>query len=235
MQYQAYKAMLVACVVAGVTGCGGSDGVEVIDNLPGQGQHTPHTDIEQGVWPPQPLGMSDVEPLPASARESAQSGVINAARGKVMNNPSIRQVLGDDYIEFDGSMGDSKGNITASFLFFSYTNNNTVEVNLSRSGDVSSTTYAASQYQPTEHAVEVERAISLAETALVAQGFETTGLTGTAMLAFPRSSADTDSGQQFYGSRVMYVTFGPGNGELPIYSALANLSNNTVSEEGLIQ
>ncbi len=235
MQFQAYRAMLTVCVLVGITGCSDSDGVAVIDNLPGQGQHTPHTDIEQGVWPPQPLGMTNVEPLPSSAREGAQSSVINAARGVVMNNPSVRQVLGDDYVEFDGSLGDSKGDITASFLFFSYTANSTVEVNLARNGEVSTVTYPAAQYQPTEHASEVERAIALAETALINSGFETAGLIGTAMLAFPRSSANTDSGQQFYAERVMYVTFGQGEGELPTYSALANLSNDTVSEEGLIQ
>jgi hypothetical protein len=230
-----YRTWLAACVVAGVAGCSDSDGVAVIDNLPGQGQHTPHTDIQQGVWPPQPLGMTNEEALPSSARESAQGGVVNAARGVVMNNPSVRQVLGDDYIEFDGSLGESKGDITASFLLFSYTANSTVEVNLSRSGEVTTTTYPAAEFQPTEHASEVERAIALAETALTNSGFETAGLTGTAMLAFPPSSADTDIGQQFYPERVMYVTFGPGDGELPTYSALANLSTNTVSEEGLIR
>jgi hypothetical protein len=235
MRYPDFRALLVVGIAASVTACSDSGTLAVVESLPNQGAHTPHTDIDQGIWPPQPLGMSNEQPLPASAMESARGNVINAARSIVMNNPAVRQVLGDDYIEFDGSLGESKSDVTASFLFFSYSSNETVEVELLRSGEVVSQTYAAFEFQPTEQAAEVERAIALADAALNSAGFATDGLTGTAMLAFPRASDDTDNGQQFYPERVLYVTFGEGDGELPAYSALANLSTGTVSEEGLIQ
>ncbi len=235
MRYPDPKALLIASIALITSACGDSDGLSVVDPLPGQGQHTPHTGVEQGIWPPQPLGMTSEEGFPASAREGAQHNVVNAARGRLMNNPAIRTALGEDYIEFDGSLGDSKGDVTASFLFFSYTANQTIEATLLRSGEVTHTAYEPQQYQPTEHASETSRAIDLAETALLGAGFETTGLTGTAMLAFPRAGDSTDEGLQFYPERVMYVTFGQGNGELPVYSALANLSTGVVSEAGLIQ
>lgn len=228
-------AFILALPIAFVTGCGDSTGVNVIDSLPGQGDHTPHTGIEQGVWPPQPLGMSNVEALPASAKDGALSGVVAAARGVVLNNPNVRAALGDDYLEFDGSLGDTKSETTANFLFFSYTSDETVEVTLNRNGAVTHETFAAAEYQPTENAVEVDRAILLGQQDLTASGFEVTGLTGTAMLAFPPQSAITDIEQQYYPQRIMYVTFGPGNGEIPVYSALVNLSNATVSDGGLIK
>lgn len=235
MRRDSCGAILVALPLVIVAGCSDNSGVNVVVGLPNQGDHTPHTGIEQGVWPPQPLGMSNVETLPASAKDGAQLGVIDAARGVVLNNPNVRTALGEDYIEFDGSLGDRKSDTTASFIFYSYSFDETVDVNLTRQGEVEVETFAASEFQPTEHATEVSRAISLAQTNLTSAGFEMNGLTGTAMLAFLPSSAATDASQQYYPQRVMYVTFGPGNGELPVYSALVNLSTSTVSDSGLVK
>ena len=218
-----------------IAGCGDSGGVNVSNPLPGQGDHTAHTDVEQGIWPPQPLGMTDAEALPASAKDGALQSVVNAARAVVLQNPNVRSALGDDYIEFDGSPGDSKSNVSASFLLYSYSSDETVEVVLQRTGEVTFETYQAAEYQPSEHATEVTRAISLGRQNLVENGFEVTGLTGTAMLAFPPSSEVTNNDQQYYPQRVMYVTFGPGDGELPVYSALVNLSELTVSDSGLVK
>lgn len=234
MRFSPCTALLATAFATMVSACG-DDGIQLVDPLPQQGQHTPHTDIEQGIWPPQPLGMTGEEAFPSSARSGAQKNIVNAARGRVMNNPQVREALGDDYVEFDGSLGDSKGDITASFLFFSYTGNETIEASLFRSGDVTVTAYAASEFQPTEHASEVGRAIDLAGAALTTAGYETAGLTGTAMLAFPPADDNTDSGQQYYPDRVMYVTFGVGDGELPAYRALANLTTGEVTQAGVVQ
>lgn len=235
MRKHVSSALFLALPLALIAGCGDSSVVNVIDSLPGQGDHTPHTGIEQGVWPPQPLGMSDVQALPASAKDGALSGVVAAARGVVLKNPNVRTALGDDYIEFDGSPGDTKSEVTANFLYYSYSSDETVEVILNRTGAVTYETFTAAQYQPTEHATEVERAILLGQENLTESGFEVTGLIGTAMLAFPPSSAVTDVDEQYYPQRIMYVTFGSGSGEVPVYSALVNLSAGTVSDGGLIK
>ncbi|MEM7256380.1 MAG: hypothetical protein AAF404_03225 [Pseudomonadota bacterium] len=234
MRFSLWSVLMVLSASTLLGACS-DDGLQLVDPLPGQGQHTPHTDIEQGIWPPQPLGMTGEQAFPASARDGAQGNVVNAARGRVLNNPVIRQVLGDDYVEFDGSLGDNKGDLTASFVFYSYSSNETIEANLLRSGEVTHTVYPAHEFQPTEHATEVSRAIDLANTALTAAGFETTGLTGTAMLAFPPAGDSTDIGQQYYPERIMYVTFGIGDGELPAYRALANLSTGEVTQAGVVQ
>lgn len=235
MRESIWCAVFITLPLIVATGCSDNSGVNVVNSLPNQGGHTPHTGIEQGVWPPQPLGMTNEQSLPARAKDGALDSVIDAARGVVMNNPTVRAALGADYIEFDGSLGDSKSDITANFLFYSYARNETVDVFLSRNGEVSHEAFAATAFQPTEHATEVTRAIQLGGSDLTAAGFEVSGLTGTAMLAFPPVSESTDLNQQYYPERVMYVTFGPGGGELPVYSALVNLSSETVSESGLIK
>ena len=55
------------------------------------------------------------------------------------------------------------------------------------------------------------------------------------MLAHPTAIETAESGHQFYSERKIYVTFGHGNGELPQYRALVNLSNSTVEHSGAIQ
>jgi len=218
-----------------VTACDGGNTVDVVNRMPGQGDHTLHTDVAQGIWPPQPLGMTNVRRVAAGASDGAQDGILSVARRRVLNNPSVRTVLGDDYFEFTGSLGESKGDVAATFMFYSYATDETIETNLYRSGDVQHRTYPASEFQPTEHAREKQRAISLAGNALAQSGFETRGLVGTAMLAYPPATDATDNGLRYYPQRVLYVTFGEGDGELPVYRALANLSTGEVTEQRVIQ
>lgn len=227
--------MLAVSLPVLLNACGGDDSVTVMGALPNHGNHTPHTDIAQGIWPPQPLGITNEQLLPSSARERVQDNVIEAARSIVMNNPHVRQALGSNFITADGSLGDAKSETTATFLFFSYTFNHTVEVTLSRSGEVSHETFSAFAYQPAEQSEERDRAINLANAALISAGFETSGLIGTAILANPRASESTDHGRLFHSQRLLYVTFGVGDGELPEFSALVNLSTGGVSEEGRIR
>ena len=197
--------------------------------------HTAHTDVAQGIWPPQPIGMTNVEGYPASARSGAEQGVIDSARRALMSNPETRAVLGDDFRQFDGSLGDSKSDVTASFLFYNYFNNTTVEARLNRSGAVVNDVVPASVWQPPEHSEEVAEAIALGQESLAANGYETAGLQGTAMLAFPQVSQIASSDRHYYPERVLYVTFGEGDGAIPVYSALVNLSSGTVTESGLVR
>ena len=197
--------------------------------------HTAHTDIADGIWPPQPVGIQNVEGYPASARASAELSVIDSALRALMNNPDTRAALGDNFRQFDGSLGDSKSDITASFLFYNYTSNTTVEARLTKAGNVENDLFPASEWQPPEHSAEVTQAIELAENSLNTNGFETAGLAGSALLAFPPISQITGNDQQYYAERILYVTFGEGDGAVPVYSALVNVSNGTVTESGLVR
>ncbi len=199
------------------------------------GSHTPHTGPADGIWPPQPENMTNAELYPGSARAGALSGVLTAARSSILNNPQVRTSLGSDYREIHATLGDSKSDEVARIVFYNYATDETVEVVLASDGSVSSQIFTASVYQPTEHPQEVEDAISLAQTVLTNDSFDVSGLQGTAMLAFPPASEVVSAQQHFYPQRMMYVTFGPGGGELPVYTALVNLSGATVLEHGLVK
>ena len=230
----------VAVILQSLVACSDSGGLSVSKSVEDEGDglaesHTAHTDVADGIWPPQPAGITNVESYPSSARVGAELGVIDSARRALMNNPETQMALGENFRQFDGSLGDSKGDITASFLFYNYDNNTTVEARLTRSGDVTSDVYPAAEWQPPEHSEEVYEAIALGQASLAAEGFETTGLTGTAMLAFPPINQISGPRQHYYPERILYVTFGQGGGEIPIYSALVNLSSGAVTESGLVK
>jgi len=184
---------------------------------------------EPGIWPPVLKGMENVQPLQGNALGAAQESVVEAMRSTVLQNPQVQQALGGQYREFEASLGGNKGDSSALFLFYNYDSNVTIEVAFSADSDVQVNSTPASRFQPAEHAMEVPMAIELGRDALLANGHQLSGLNGTAMLAFPPANELPDEINTFYPERVLYVTFGPGNGELPEYSALVNLSSATVS------
>ncbi len=219
--------------------CSDTSGLSVTKNtntdIDVTSNHTAHTDVEQGIWPPQPLGITNIEGYPASARSGAEQSVIDSARRALMNNPETREVLGNNYRQFDGSLGSGKSDITASFLFYNYLNNTTIEARLTRAGNVVNEVFPASEWQPPEHSDEVVEAIALGQASLAENGYETAGLEGTAMLAFPQISQIASTDRHYYSERLLYVTFGQGDGAIPVYSALVNLSNGSVTESGLVR
>jgi len=231
--------VLLLAVMAGLAACGdsaqisgGSEDSRLVD-LPSD--HTAHTGVAEGIWPPQPLAMTDVQGYPASARASAEESVIDNALRAVMNNPDTAAALGDNFRQFDGALGDSKSDITASFIFYNYDNNTTVQSRLTKTGSVENDLFPASEWQPSEHRIEVTQAIDLGRDSLLDNGYETAGLVGTAMLAFPPISEVVSADRHYYAERIMYVTFGEGDGAIPVFSALVNLSEGTVTESGLVR
>lgn len=239
-----YKRFLLGALFASVfvTACSDSDGILVTDSggqgtldSPSSGEHTPHTGPAEGVWPPQPADMENVEPFPASARAGVLTGVLSAARRSMLNNPQVRQSLGSDYREIQASLGDAKGSEVAVVVFYNYASDETIEVSLGRDGAVTIEISAASMYQPMEHPQEELDAIALASSALGNSSFDISGLKPTAMLAFPSKRSIQSVDQHFYNQRVLYVTFGPGGGELPVYTALVDLSNAIVLDHGLVK
>jgi len=197
--------------------------------------HTMHADPANGVWPPQPDSLVNAESYPSSARAGVMLGILGAARRSVLNNPQVKDKLGSDYREIDATFGDNKGTDVANIVFYNYATDETVDVAFGKDGSVLSQVYAAEVYQPAEHPQETEDAINLAHTALTESSFDLTNLHATAMLAFPPIAEMRTEQKQFYPQRTLYVTFGAGEGAMPIYSALVDLSSATVVEHGLVR
>ena len=228
--------LLAACSDSGallVTDGGGQD--PDTQNPVAPGAHTQHTGPSSGVWPPQPQDLTDAEPYPSSAREGVMTGILDAARRSILNNPEIKASLGDDFREIEATFGDSKSSNIANFVFYNYASDETLDVSFDAEGAVLSEVYAAEEYQPAEHPQEKDDAISLARAALVGSGFDVTDLEATAMLAFPPVSSVQSEQRHFYPQRTLYVTFGTGDGALPVYTALVDLSAATVTEHGLVK
>jgi len=187
-----------------------------------------------GVWPPLLDGIENVQLLQGSALAGARESVVDAMRASVLNNPQVKQALGSNYREFEASLSDAKSDSSAAFLFYNYDENTTVEATFSNDGTVQLNTTPAATFQPAEHAEEIPQAIALARGTLVNDGYDLNGLVGTAILAFPPSNQIENAEESFYDQRILYVTFGLGNGELPDYSALVNLSVASVSDAKLV-
>lgn len=162
--------------------------------------------------------------------------LIAAARNSVLNNPVLLTQLGDNFAVLEESMGDDKSGIVASFLFYNYSTDQTIAVVLLSNGSINQTIYSASEFQPAENADEIRTAISLASETMRQDGVDINGLIGTAMLAFPAISQPLDvEAQRFYSQRLLYVTFGEGDGIEPKYQALVNVSQKRVVEHGEIR
>ena len=189
-------------------------------------------DISRNSWPPVLENASNFQAFPVQRRIAARNSVLDAARKSVLNNRGTRSLLGNNFREINASMGDSKSSYVATFVFYNYSANLTIETFLLADGSILNEPVEAASYQPTEHVDEVNAAIELAAADLLSAGIATNSLTGTAMLAHPESES---SGALFFSERILYVTFGTGNGELPAYSAVVNLSNGSVSDAGPIR
>jgi len=89
--------------------------------------------------------------------------------------------------------------------------------------------------QPPENREEEAEAVRLAKADLLSKGFgDVNNLKGTAMLAFPSEDDVAATGNGFYSQRILYATFGQGDGQVPVYKALVNLSQSTVSDSGRV-
>lgn len=226
-QVPSWSLALGVCLT--LAACGGGDGHT--DHAHGQGVAA----IEADTWPPKLSGIENEQSFSLRRRSAVRDTVIEAARSAVMNNRSVRLALGDEYAEFGASLSDEKSADTASFLFFNYDRNVTIEAIFEKSGNVRIVEVAAGDFQPGENVQEVAQAITIAQAALEREGFSTTGLEGTAMVTHLPASQMAVNGAGFYAERVLYVTFGDGEGELPAFSALVNLSTESASDVGPVK
>lgn len=191
--------------------------------------------LGEGNWTPTLSGIADQQALPATNALRARHSVINAARAAVLNNPSVREALGDNALEFEAGRGDVKGNVIAQFLFFRYDTATTIEAMLLRDGSVNLRSYPAAEFQPAENEEELDSAIQLARITLESGGFDTSGLMATALLTHPTPMTMSSADQSFYEDRIYYVTFGAGDGQLPELRARVNLTQYTVSNGRLVR
>mgnify|MGYP006924538536 CR=1 FL=1 len=214
-----------------LTAC--NDGVSVFD--PHTHSHSSVSGVREGSWPPEPVNMENEQRLPTELRARSRRSVVDIARRAVMNHPELLAAIGNDYGTYDAAMSTSKTADVASFIFYNYDTDQTVEAMLGIDGAVSVRSQPASTWQPTENALEVEQAVSLARASLEADGHTLETLTGTAMLTYPQRNPSADNTPMFYDSRMLYVTFGFGDGEPPLYSARVDLSSRVISEGGAIR
>jgi len=215
-----------------LTACGGGGGLNGSDEHAHMHAEGNVSGIAEGVWPPQPLGMQNEERLSAELRTRARLSVVDAARSAVLNNPAVLAAIGSNYGSFDATLSESKNGNVASFVFYNYDTDQTVEAVLSVGGAVNVQVQPASVWQPTENGDEVAKAVNLARTSLTADGHSIDTLQGTAMLTYPAATEPEMEAPVFYDTRILYVTFGQGDGVPPLFSARVNIATEVVSEGG---
>ena len=119
-------------------------------------------------WPPQPIGIKNIQPIPAVAPDSvagaaliASQNAMNQAEQIAIASSEVQAALGDTFVHAATIHPHSKpGRSTAEsstagkdepivrVAYFSYSNNVTVEVHVQAETVVAIEQYAASDYQP---------------------------------------------------------------------------------------
>jgi len=203
------------------------------------------TDSAENLWPPQPKDITNVQAVGTQPREKAnpantqvrESAAAQPNSNSIFNNNNVVEAVGDHYaVLATYELKDKAGNNSTEIEIFNYTDNLLVTVSIKADGKITTKTAAAYEYQPAESQVEVQQAITLARTALSANGYlDHERLIGTGLLAHPTAAEIARSGKQFYSQRKIYVTFGMGGGAVPNYRALVNLSTEVVEQSGPIQ
>lgn len=195
------------------------------------------TSSDADIWPPQPVNVTNVTTLLTTAKAFKKTTINKDA---MLADADVRNLAGDRFEILTRHEIKNKAGVIDRIEteIYAYQTNQIVTVSFNAdTGTVTGHTVAdAFGYQPPESQAEAEQAIVLAEAALSRQGFtDHLTLRGTGLLAHPTAIETAESGHQFYSERKIYVTFGHGNGELPQYRALVNLSNSTVEHSGAIQ
>jgi len=198
------------------------------------------TDSNEDIWPPQPLNITDVTPLPSVSVAKANVEKTAKITQALLADSEVQKSLGDDFEVLTRYEIKNKSDVVSHIEteVYSYNTNQVITVKFSADSNtiLDHISADANKYQPPESQTEVRQAIALAEDALNQQGFtDHRKLRGTGLLAFPTAIETAETGHQFFSERKIYVTFGTGNGELPQYRALVNLSNSTVENSGAIQ
>jgi len=195
---------------------------------------TDYTGPQEGVWPPQPRGISNTQKFVSAELSGALTSELESRLiARLEQKTDVQEALGSDYVYLQSERMTPKGEAPRNLaIFYSYSKNQTVEVSELNEGDTDIRTFSPEAYQPPEGEKEVEQAVKLAKVKLLEGGFsEVQRLGGGALLAFAGGAAG-ESG--FFRSRVLYVTFASGPDTLPEYFAYVDLTNKSVLEHGPI-
>lgn len=196
-----------------------------------------------GAWPPEALGATNITAIRNYSQQGIQlqslaSSVI--VKDRFEKHTGLKSIRGSRYASFEIDIIDDKEvagkeveNVYARTSYFNYASNLTIDAWIDGSDQIQYRVEPAYITQPPENREEEAKAIELAKADLLSKGYgNVETLIGTAMLAFPSASQVESTGNNFYSERILYATFGQGNGEVPVYKALVNLSQNTVSGSG---
>lgn len=202
------------------------------------------TNADSGIWPPQALNATNVVGVRNYASgiksQTLAAGVVLKERFE--RDATLQNIRGNRYASFEIEIineeevvGKDSEDVYARTTYYNYDSNLTIDAWIDGNDTIQYSVQAGYETQPPENREEEANAVALAKTALLSQGFsDAATLKGTAMLAFPNETYVERTGQYFYADRILYATFGQGDGEVPVYSALVNLSKNTVSDSGKI-
>ena len=202
------------------------------------------TGTDDGIWPPQALGASNISPV-RNYTEGLQGLTLASsfvAKERFEKHSGLRSIRGSRYASFEIDIVDEKAvagkdteDIYARTSYFNYISNLTIDAWIDENDTIQYKVDPAYQTQPPENREEEAKAVELAKADLLSKGFsDVSNLQGTAMLAFPSATEVASTGKSFYSERILYATFGEGDGEVPVYKALVNLSQNTVSDSGKV-
>jgi hypothetical protein len=242
-----YPAVILVVLIF-LTACnGGGDGVVIVQrsNAPaGDSQTTPenhpsgtvsYSTVADGIWPPQPVGVSNVQPYNSRTVEEPVRDVKRLRDpASVLAHAEVRAAIGGRFEVLSQYTVGGKGTAltTTEIEIYSYTFDRVVTVIRLPGGEISVSSRAAHAYQPAESPAEVRRAVALAAEHLLTMGYQTQALIGSGLLAHPTTAEFHRSGHSFYDQRIVYVSFGRGAGTTPLYRATVNLSTETVSQAG---
>ncbi len=185
-------------------------------------------------WPPQPVGITDVTFLLPQQGETvvAAQEQDDQAEAIALASPAVQDALGSTYVHATTIHSHGKDLPTAAgkdaaeirVVYFSYTNNATVEVTVAAGKVADLQSVAAAVYQPEPTRQERVHAIELARDYFLAAGESRVNeLHGFVIMAYRPQGATG-----FYDSRVLYVTFHQSLDERPEYLAWVDLSQETI-------
>ena len=202
------------------------------------------TSADSGIWPPEALNATNVVGVRnyASGIQSQTLATSVIVKERFERDAALQNIRGSRYASFEIEIVNEKEDTTqksediyARTSYYNYDSNLTVDAWIDSADAIQYSVTPGYETQPPENREEEASAVALAKAALLSEGFsDVSTLKGTAMLAFPNKAEVERTGNYFYSDRILYATFGQGDGEVPVYSALVNLSKNTVSDSGKI-
>ena len=197
--------------------------------------HIAYTQVEAGVWPPQPVGISNAQVFTNDNPRPAIRDIKNAtAIDLAMQDSDVSHAIGSRFelLASHTSIKKSTSGESTEIELFNYDSNEVVTVTIDTANIITVKHAPASDYQPAETANESRRAIAMAADYLQNLGHDTSQLAGAALLTHPTAAQVTASGKPFHQHRLIYVTFGHGAGATPQYRATVDLSDQIVIEGG---